>query len=388
MAIEGPLRELGIEDVLQLMELSRKTGILTVRSEKRGDEAVIHFENGNIVFAMRRRSMRRLGQQLLRTGKVTERELERALELQRQTPGQKLGQILLEMGSVNEEELRRQLHFQIEESIYDLMAWDEGHFRFEETTEVSQDYMFRVRVESLLMEGARRIDEWSRLEPKIPSLDVVPAMTVGESADGKPLDLHPDEWAVLAEIDGERDLRQIAANLGRSSFDVAKIVYGLVSTGIVEVEEGPTRGSQQQLTAGLREIRELLGQKDFEAAARVAAELEAIYPERSELALYAGQALASQGRMRAATEAFSRAVGLDPLLAPAHYALGFAAAHIGELDRAERAWDAYLRLVDEGDRARVVKDGLTAVKTLKEILGQEQPSIDEDARTGRFATME
>lgn len=388
MAIEGPLKELGIEDVLQLMELSRKTGILTVRSEKRGDEAVIHFENGNIVFAMRRRSMRRLGQQLLRTGKLTERELERALELQRQNPGQKLGQILLEMGSVKEEELRRQLHFQIEESIYDLMAWDEGHFRFEETTEVSQDYMFRVRVESLLMEGARRIDEWSRLEPKIPSLDVVPALVAEETADGKPLDLHPDEWEVLAEIDGERDLRQIAANLGRSSFDVAKIVYGLVSTGIVEVHDRPTRGTQQQLSAGIQQIRDLLAKNDHEGAARLAAELEAIYPERSELALYAGQALAAQGRMRAATEAFSRAVGLDPLLAPAHYALGFAAAHIGELERAERAWDAYLRLAGKDDRARVVKDGLTAVRTLKDILGQEQPSIDEDARAGRFATME
>ena len=388
MAIEGPLKELGIEDVLQLMELSRKTGILTVRSEKRGDEAVIHFENGTIVFAMRRRSMRRLGQQLLRAGKLTERELERALEIQRQNPAQKLGQILLEMGSVNEEELRRQLHFQIEESIYDLMSWDEGHFRFEETHEVTADYMFRVRVESLLMEGARRIDEWSRLEPKIPSLDVIPMLAHADDVDPGPLDLHPDEWEVLAEIDGERDLRQIAANLGRSSFDVAKIVYGLVTTGIVEVDDRPVRAGQQQLNAGLAAVRDLLAQGDWEAAARMAGELEAAYPERSELALYAGQALAHQGRMRAATEAFSRAVGLDPLLAGAHYALGFAAAHIGELERAERAWDAYLRLAPNTDRGRVVRDGLSAVKTLKEILAQEQPSLDEDARAGRFATME
>lgn len=388
MAIEGPLKELGIEDVLQLMELSRKTGVLTVRSEKRADEAEIHFENGTIVFALRRRSMRRLGQQLLRAGKLTERELERALELQRKNPSQKLGQILLEMGSVSQDELRRQLHLQVEESVYDLMAWDEGHFRFEEMTDVTQDYMFRIRVESLLMEGARRIDEWSRLESKIPSLDVVPSLTPAEAADGKPLELHPEEWEVLAELDGERDLRQIAASLGRSSFDVAKIVYGLITTGLVDVRDRRSPRTQQQLASGVHEVVDLLARHDFEAAARAASDLEAIYPDRAELAYYAGQALAAQRRMRAATEAFTRAVGLDPLMAPAHYALGFAAAHIGELDRAERAWDRYLRLAGDGSRAVLVKEGLAAVRMLKDILGKEQPTIDESARAGRFATME
>src|SRR5690606_3011145 len=109
MAIEGQLREFGIEDIFQLLELSRKTGVLSIRSGKWTAEAEARFQNGAIGAASRRRSPRRLGQQLLRAGKLTERELERALEEQRANPGQRLGQILLEMGSVAREELERQL---------------------------------------------------------------------------------------------------------------------------------------------------------------------------------------------------------------------------------------------------------------------------------------
>ena len=77
-----------------------------MRSEVRNDEAEIHFDQGQIVGVTQRWSLRRLGQQLLRAGKLTERELERGLELQRETPSKPLGQILMEMGSVTETELR------------------------------------------------------------------------------------------------------------------------------------------------------------------------------------------------------------------------------------------------------------------------------------------
>src|SRR5690606_27954423 len=185
------------------LDLARKTGVLTVRSEVRNDEAEIHFDQGQIVGVKQRWSLRRLGQQLLRAGKLTERELERGLELQRETPSKPLGQILMEMGSVTETELRRQLVFQLEESIYDLMGWDEGSFRFEEGegARPGRGLEIRVRVDSLLMEGARRIDEWSRLEAKVPDAGWIPVLVPTDQMDAAPLDLRPGEWDVLAESD-------------------------------------------------------------------------------------------------------------------------------------------------------------------------------------------
>src|SRR5690606_40459417 len=114
MAIEGPLQEMSIQDVLQLLELARKTGILTVTSEQPSDEAEIHFQKGQIVFSKQRYARRPLGQLLLRAGKITERELERALELQRLDPSPRLGDILVEMGCVAVVGVRRHLVFQIE----------------------------------------------------------------------------------------------------------------------------------------------------------------------------------------------------------------------------------------------------------------------------------
>ena len=106
---------------------------------------------------------------------------------------------------------------QIESVVFELMSWREGFFSFEERArdEMPRDTRITVSTESLLMEGARRIDEWSRIADIVPNLDVVPELApVGDDRgeDGGPmLDLLPHEWQVLTMIDGERDLRAIAA---------------------------------------------------------------------------------------------------------------------------------------------------------------------------------
>lgn len=368
MPIEGPLKELGIQDVLQLLELAGKTGALTVRSERLNDEAIVHFDHGVAVFASRRRSIRLLGQQLLQAGKVTERELTRALDLQRSRPGHRLGGILVEQGSVGEEELVRHLRFQIEETIFDLMGWDEGYFHFVETEEVARSVpRVEVRIESLLMEGARRIDEWARLESRVPHPECVPTLAPVDGASAAPLNLRPDEWEVLGDIDGERDLRRIAADVGKSSFDVAKIVYGLASMDIVRVEDRPVHVPETELESRLAELEGRLAASPDEVEREVE-ELEQAYPQRAELPLLAGRALALQGRMRAAAEAFERAVGLDPLSADAHYHLGVAAVRVGELARAERAWHNFLRLAPGARSAGGVKEALNAIRTLNNVM--------------------
>jgi tetratricopeptide (TPR) repeat protein len=370
VAIEGPLEELSIQDVLQLLELAHKTGVLTVRSDRLNDEAIVHFSKGAIVFAVRRRSTRRLGQLLIRAGKLTQRELDRALEIQRSDPTRRLAEILLEMGSIGEEELERQLRFQMEETIYEIMAWEEGYFKFEERNEIGEQRLLaRVRVESLLMEGARRIDEWTRLESKVPSPEAIPILAPTNDS-GTPLDLKSDEWEVLAEVDGERDVRQLAADLGRSEFDVAKIIYGLVSTGVVHVNEQHSRVPEMQLKKACDEVEALLSSGKMDEAQKMASDLETAYPDRVELALLAGRTLLGQSRMRAATEAFSRAVTLDPLSAEAHYRLGFAAIQTGELERATKAWDTFMRLSPNGEPRQLVNNALGAVRTLTQVLAK------------------
>ncbi len=243
MAIEGPLRELGIHDVFQLLDLSRKTGVLRVASELRNNAGTIYFEDGAIVYAEIRSNPHPLGSLLLRTGRVNEADLDRARDMQvRGGDRRRIGEILVELGVVTPRELQRQVRFQIEEVVFEVMGWREGYFSFTEgpLTEVPAESAVRIPTEALLMEGARRIDEWARIEKRLPHLGVVPAFAAPAGSEGD-LDLLPPEWEVLALIDGQRDVRAIAAGLGRSDFDVAKTMFGLESAGLVVLTDPGTR---------------------------------------------------------------------------------------------------------------------------------------------------
>src|SRR5213083_1973675 len=244
MAIEGPLKELGIHDVFQLLDLSRKTGALRVTSELRHNEGTIYFDNGVVVSAEIRSNPHPLGALLLRTGKITEADLERARDMQqRQGDKRRLGEILVALGVITKGEVERQVRFQIEEVVFEVMSWNEGYFSFAEQSEtkVPTELTVRIPVEALLMEGARRIDEWSRIEQRVPHVGVVPQLAAPpphppplQAQGGEPeLDLLPAEWEVLALIGGARHVRAIAGEVGHLHFEVAKTLFGLESAGVV-----------------------------------------------------------------------------------------------------------------------------------------------------------
>ncbi len=237
MAIEGPLRELGIHDVFQLLDLSRKTGTLAVTSELRDNEGTVHFQNGKVVAAAIKSNPHRIGDLLMRAGRVTASQVAEASARQiEHGDARRLGEILLEMGAITQKELERQIRIQIEAVIFELLSWREGFFRFEEGP-MQGDPMVQIGTEALLMEGARRIDEWSRISDRVPSLLAIPRLTdTGDDKHAPMLDLLPSEWEVLTMIDGELDLRAIASRLARTEFDLAKVVYGLVSTGVVTLK--------------------------------------------------------------------------------------------------------------------------------------------------------
>ena len=256
MAIEGPLRELGIHDVFQLLDLSRKTGVLRVTSELRQDEGVVAFDNGRVVHAAIRSKAMPIEMALLQAGRINEQDLDKARA--RQSNGRVKRDIvesLVDIGAITQRELERQLRLQIESVVFELMAWHEGFFSFEERSreEITVDARITVSTESLLMEGARRIDEWSRIEDVIPNLEVIPELAPvdeqREASGGAMLDLLPHEWQVLTMIDGQRDLRAIAASLGRDEFEIAKIAYGLATTGVIVVSIAKPRVTPQEFAA-------------------------------------------------------------------------------------------------------------------------------------------
>ena len=86
------------------------------------------------------------------------------------------------------------------------------------------------------MEAARRLDEWRVLSKKIPSTDLVPEFVVQENREGQ-INLNTSEWLILSKIDGKRSVKAIAAASGLSVFDAAKMLYGLIATGLIRLKE-------------------------------------------------------------------------------------------------------------------------------------------------------
>jgi len=181
---------------------------------------------------------------LVRSGRLTDADLARVREEQAVGDKRRFGEILIALGLVTAREINRQMLLQIEAVVFELMSWSEGHFRFTEglSDDAFRDASTPLGIASLLMEGARRIDEWSRIADRVPNLSVIPDLASGDSDHPALLDLLPQEWKVLAMIDGATDLRAIAATVSMSEFDVARVVYGLVSTGVVLLRQ-PTRVS-------------------------------------------------------------------------------------------------------------------------------------------------
>ena len=256
MAIEGPLRELGIHDVFQLLDLSRKTGVLRISSDVRQNKGTVYFDEGAVVYAEIHDNPHLIGALLVKSGKITEADLNRAREMQRQGDSRRLGEIMVDIGAISQRELERQIRFQIEEVIFEMMSWREGHFSFTEGSSNGSptDAPVRIPIEALLMEGARRIDEWSRIERKIRHVGVIPLLAAAGAGDEGTLDLLPTEWEVLSAIDGQRSVREIAQMFGRSDFEVAKTVFGLESAGVLSISEPMTSGRAAAPDDGLEKV--------------------------------------------------------------------------------------------------------------------------------------
>ena len=377
MPIEGPLRELSIHDVFQLLDLAQKTGILRVTSELRQNGGTVYFDQGAVVAAEIQSNPHPLGSVLLRSGKVSESDLARARDMQASGDSRRLGEILIAVGAVPRKELERQVRAQVEEVIFELMGWSEGYFSFSESPldHVPAQASLRIPTGALLMEAARRIDEWSRIESMVPHLGVVPRLVAPDGVEAAPMDLLPNEWEVLAAVDGARDVRVLADAVGRSDFDVARTLYGLASAGIVVIED-PRAPALPPSIGG--EIAELLARAE---AYLIAGDANAALAAADEAAASAGadhrpsrlmtaRALLAADRPGEAQAVLEAVLAADALHAPARRLLGLALAAQGQFDEAIDTWDTWSRLDSRHPEEDTLGGWVSRLRGAAELLGR------------------
>ncbi|HEY6928756.1 MAG TPA: DUF4388 domain-containing protein [Thermoanaerobaculia bacterium] len=185
MSFQGSITELPVPDIIQLVSVSGKTGMFTlVRGSERG---YIYLRNGQMVHA--------------RLGDLTG-----------------------------------------EEAIYALAIWSSGDFQFTPNEEPDATTIEKSNT-SLLMEAARRLDEWKVLSRKIPGVDYIPVLILRDTAE--PVTLSPVEWNVVTRVDGKKTIEELARAVQLSSFETSKVLYGLITSGLVEMrsKDAPRPGT-------------------------------------------------------------------------------------------------------------------------------------------------
>ena len=203
MAFQGSLKELPLPDIIQLVSVSGKTGKFTLTRD--ADRGFIYLKNGQMVHAF---------------------------------VGDLIG----------------------EEAIYALAIWNQGEFQFSPSEEPDRQTITKSNT-NLLMEAARRLDEWRVLSKKIPSVDYVPELHARENRHEQ-VTLNPQEWMLITKIDGTRSIADIGRALNVSSFDVAKILYGMITGELVQLKKKIDRNPDEEngelvdMAARLRRVAE------------------------------------------------------------------------------------------------------------------------------------
>lgn len=240
----GSLEVFALPDVFRLLSHNKVTGALKVGRES-GD-GVIYFREGEVYFAFSSLTREFLGQRLVNAKLITQGQLLRILDEQKKNAKKRLGDLLIDKGILSPELLDTFIKEQIQDAIFNLLQWDMGQFDFVQGEVSPQEIGLSVSVENLLMESSRRLEEWEVIQRKIPSLDVVVRMSPTPPEDAMEINIKPEEWTLLVLADGVRTVRDIAAATERSEFEACKIIYGLVTAGLLDVARGAHGGGSEE----------------------------------------------------------------------------------------------------------------------------------------------
>jgi hypothetical protein len=176
MGLEGNLKDFDLSDILQLIQMGKKTGALEVESGN--DVGNIFFNEGAAVHAI-------------------------ATDIKG------------------------------DEAVNRILRWRQGSFAFKPDVTTDQ-HSIQAPLQHLVLEAARQIDEWQDIQKLLPSMDIVLAIEENPAAGTEDIKLEPAEWRVLALVDGLRNINQVVKESHMGDFETCKVLYGLVSSGLLK----------------------------------------------------------------------------------------------------------------------------------------------------------
>jgi hypothetical protein len=234
MALKGNLRDFSTTQLLNLINLARKTGVLTIKAQ--GTSARLFFREGKLIHASLGDQDGHLANMLLKAGKLSS-EQSRTIRAHSEIDSAKeLGLLLINAGYVTQSDIVQSVKAYILDVVYMLFAWVEGLFYFEPNLLPSEDKItVPINLENIIMEGSRRLKERERLQGELPNLNRALKFTDRPDTRLRDINLSVEEWRVISFINPRNTIKQIAQSNNMDDFQIRKIVYGMLQAGLVEL---------------------------------------------------------------------------------------------------------------------------------------------------------
>jgi hypothetical protein len=264
MPLKGNLRDFSTTQLLNLVNLAKKTGTLSIEGPT--EAARMCFREGKLVYAQVGNDDGSLPLVLRRVGKLNDQQAQALRQRPEAANDKALGLLLINAGYVTQADILNSIKQNTLDNTFRLFTWVEGLFNFDTATgPPSGRITVPIELDNVIIEGSRRMREWEQLQEEIPNLDM--ALKFADRPDRlKNLNLSVEEWKVVSYIDPKNSIKQIAKTNGMSDLDVRKIVYGLLQAGLVELirpagMKAPQAKERQPMTAEAKEQEKSLVNK-------------------------------------------------------------------------------------------------------------------------------
>lgn len=175
--LQGNLEDFDITDILELINIGKKDGALEIKSNEHN--GIIYFENGIVVDV-----------------------------------------------SANE--------YKGDDAIHYILRWETGRFYFDPHKRTTMKTV-NIPIQKLMLDAARQLDEWKKIEETIPSVNVILKLNENPKTDENELTISDEEWRVLSLVDGDSSLKEIARKISKSEIETGKIIYDLIVSGMIVI---------------------------------------------------------------------------------------------------------------------------------------------------------
>lgn len=236
MALSGDLKDFSLLQLLTLVQITGKTGGLTLQRGK--EKAVVYFENGQLTkVAPPDSRLESLATALYRSGKI-DRDLYELISSQNLPSEKAIGLLVVDQGSISQDEIVEFVRDRSLAQLFLLLTWEEGSFRFEvDLTPPEGDILAPTKLAPVLDKGRAYLEEWQVLVSQIPDLDRPVTLILEPQRQIEQVSLSLAEWKMVAAIPGSTTLRSVADKLGLDEFAVRQVAYSLISAGLMDVAQ-------------------------------------------------------------------------------------------------------------------------------------------------------